>query len=220
MKRTARGIGPFGPLFFAPEGDGGAGNGQPSAGDPGAGGGGSALPPTAQPPTTPPGQPESTVPYARFSEVNAELQKLRQAEEQRQRDELAKKGEHEQLAQREKSAREAAEQRATTIGRRAAFVAKAVAKATDPEAAYKLAMADGLLSNVEIDDEGNPKDGKAVETAVDETLKRYAFLKAGPKNSDFGAPAGGNGQPGQAEPKTARDMLAAGYSQLGAPTRR
>lgn len=207
----------FGPLYELPAG-GPPGNPAPGAPAtdpaPGAGGSGGAPPP-APPPA------EQTVPYARFSEVNSELQKLRQAEEARQAKELADKGQHEQLANAEKVKREAAEQRAERIARRAVFISKASGKVTDADAAAKLAMADGLLDKIEVDDDGNAKDPGAVDKIVTDLVKTYEFLKPGTGRTDFGAPAGGNGPSnGQPEPKTAREMLSRGYEALGEPRRR
>lgn len=128
---------------------------------------------------------------------------------------MQKKGEHEQLAQAEKVRREAAEARATRIAQRAAFVASAAGKVSNADAAAKLAMADGDLDKIEVDDDGNAKNADEVGKLVDALVKKYEFLKPGTNRSDFGSPAGGNGNPGGPEPKTARDMISAGYAQIG-----
>jgi hypothetical protein len=147
--------------------------------------------------------------------VNGELATLRREKEEREAKELADKGEHQKLAESEKAKREAAEARATTIARRSAFVAAASGKVTDPEAAYKLAQADGLLSDLGVDDDGNAKDPKQPAAIVESVLKAYEFLKV--KNGtgrDFGGPAGGN-QPGGKDRRdmTGMDMLQAGYAE-------
>jgi len=128
---------------------------------------------------------------------------------------MKKKGEHEQLAEREKAARVAAEERALRIARRAVFVGAAAGKVTSADAAAKLAAADGDLDKIEVDDDGNAKDEAAVGKLVDDVVKRYEFLKPGTNRNDFGQPAGGNGSQGGPEPKTARDMLSAGYAASG-----
>jgi hypothetical protein len=189
--------------FMAPEGEGGSGaaagnggdtgnaggsgssGGQPSSGGAGSGQGGAAG-------NGGDGEP-GPIPYVRFKEVNDELARRRAADEKRERDELTAKGEHEKVATQEREKREAAEARAVTIARRAAFMGKAAGKVADPEAAVKLAQADGLLG-FDVDDDGAPKDAKAVDAAVDEITKRYPFLKAqGAATRDFGNGHGATG---------------------------
>lgn len=200
----------LGPLFELPQGGPGGQNPAPGApaapeGAQGAGGGAPAQP------------SEQTVPYARFSEVNENYQKLLKAEQDRQAKELADKGQHEQLAASEKAKREASDARADRIARRASFVAAASGKVSNVEAAAKLAGADGLLDKIAVDDEGNAKDPKAIEAIVTDLVKTYEFLKPGTTTTNFGDPAGGNGPSGiQGEPKTARDMLRRGFEQNAA----
>lgn len=167
---------------------GGAGAPPPAAGAPAAG----TPPATGEPPKAPEGEP-GTIPYARFKEVNDELAKLRRAEEARTNAELTAKGEHEKVAAAEKTKREEAERRAERVARRAAFMAGASGKVQDVEAAFKLALTDGLLA-FDVDEEGSPKDAKAVEAAVAEVTKRYPFLKGqGTPDRDFGGNHGGTG---------------------------
>ncbi len=201
----------FGPLHEQNPPAGGQPTGDPAPGAPtpeGGNGGGGA-----------PAQPEdrsSWIPRGRFDEVNTELARLRKADEERAAAEATKNGEFQKLHDAEKAKREAAELRAVNIGRRAAFIAAASGKVQDPEAAYKLAAADGLLSDLEVDDDGNAKDAKKPGSIVDEVVKRYEFLKATEKNDrSFGGDrsgAGGQGNagfdPGKA---SARDMLRVGY---------
>lgn len=201
----------LGPLFF----DGEAGAPPAATGE----AGGSGAPAPAAPPA-PPALPaadnrEGFIPRERFDEVNGELQKLRQAEEERQRKDLEQKGEHQKLAEQEKARREAAEARAVGIARRAAFIAAAAGKVADPEAAYKLANADGLLNDLDVDDDGNAKDSKAPEKLVDEVVKRYEFLKAqnGTGRGYGGDRSGAGGAPELPPNATARDMISAGYAQ-------
>lgn len=195
----------LGPLYELPPGGptGDPAPGAPPASPP-------ALPAGGGAPPTP---PEQTVPYARFAEVNEGYQKLLKAEEERKTKELADKGEHAKVAEREKARADSAEEAKVKIGRKAAFVAAASGKVSDVSAAYKLAVADGLLLPLELDDEGEPKDDKVLGGVIDKLTKTYEFLKPGTKN--FGAPAGGNGpSDGSPEPKTSRDMLRQGYADL------
>lgn len=207
----------LGPLSFF-EGEGGApgdGGTPPATGTPPAGGG-------APAPGTPPaggnggGEPDRSgwIPRDRFDEVNGELQKLRTAEEERQRKTLEEQGKHEELAKTEKAKREEAERKALTIARRAAFIGAAAGKVSDPEAAYKLAQADGLLNDLDVDDDGNAKDPKAPGTIVDNLVKTYEFLKPSTKSRDFGGPNGGQGgQPaGDPSKMTADELLRVGLA--------
>lgn len=183
----------FGPLHEQnPPAGGPTGDPAPGAPAPDGGTGGGAPAPAGE-------DRSGWIPRERFSEVNTELQRLRKAEEDRIAAEATKKGEFEKLHEAEKSKREAAEARATRIGQRAAFIAAASGKVADPEAAYKLAAADGLLSDLDVDDEGNAKDAKKPGAIVDEIVKRYEFLKATKNDGSFGGDrsgAGGAGNPG------------------------
>jgi hypothetical protein len=146
--------------------------------------------------------------------VNTELATLRKEKEDREAKELVDKGEHQKLAETEKAKREAAEARATNIARRAAFIGAAAGKVTDAEAAYKLAQADGLLNDLDVDDDGNAKDPKKPAAIVEDVLKAYEFLKL--KNGTgrgYGEPAGGNGAGSPDRSKmTGLDMLQTGYA--------
>lgn len=210
----------LGPLFFQTSGDGAPG-GDPSGGAPATP---PATPPAGGAPTTPPAPAtpptDQSVPYARFKEVNDELQARKRADEERETAEATKRGEHEKVAQAEKAKREEAEAKALRVARRAAFVAGASGKVSDIEAAYKLALADGDLDKVEVDDDGMPKDAKAVEQAITDLTKRYEFLKVDSRS--FGGDRGGQqpGGGGPSDPKTAQDMLATGYAAIGDPRRR
>ena len=209
----------LGPIFFF-DGEGG---GAPGGGDAGGGGGGApAQNPPAPPATTPPAggqggqEREGFIPRERFDEVNRELQARKAADEERERKELEAKGEHQKLAEAEKAKREAAEAKALTIARRASFIGAAAGKVADPEAAYKLAVADGLLNDLDVDDDGNAKDPKKPGAVVDEVVKRYEFLKAKNGDRSFGGDRGGNGQdalPVDPSKLNARQMLSVGYEQ-------
>lgn len=207
----------IGPLFEQAPPAGGQPSGNPAPGAPPAGGSGGSGggAPAGQPPTPPADNHSGFIPRERFDQVNDELRTLKAAEEKRAADEAQRKGDFETLSKTEKAKREAAEQKATTIGRRAAFISKAVGKVTDAEAAYKLAAADGLLNEIEIDDEGDAKDPKKVDAAVEAVLKSYEFLKSAEPRKDFGQPR--NGQPGappvDTSKMTGRDMLRTGFDQ-------
>lgn len=204
----------LGPLFETPPGGPG---GAPPAGDPpappAAPAGGGGVPPA--PPAPPADGP--TVPYERFKAQGDELARYKAAEAERTEADAKKRGDYEALDKASKEKLAEANAKAERIARRAAFVSKAAGKVADAEAAYKLAVADGKLETLKIDDDGNVTDDKAVETIIAELLKSYEFLKVGSKN--FGEPAGGNGAAG-ADPKppegrgSGRDMLRVGYEQL------
>lgn len=178
-----------------PAGDGKAGDGKP-AGDGGA------------PVVVPPGY----VPSESLRAVTAERDRLKKAADDAEAAKLTANGEHEKLAAQEKTKREEAEARAERVARRAAFLAGASGKVADPEAAYKLAVADGLVA-FKVDEEGIPEDPKAVETAVTEIGKRYPFLKGkGTATSDFGNDHGGTtaGAPVDVEKMTPMEKMIAG----------
>lgn len=102
-----------------------------------------------------------------------------------------------------------------TIARRAAFIAAASGKVSDPEAAYKLANADGLLNDLDVDDDGNAKDPKAPAGIVDTLVKSYEFLKPNDKARDFGGDRGGAGgaPAGDISKMGASDMLREAFRQ-------
>lgn len=206
----------FGPLHETPPG---ALPGNPTGGDPppaASGGGGTGTPP-APPAGGPPADDRSAwIPRERFEQERQKAETLAREKADRETADLAKKGEHEKLYEGEKAKREAAEARAMFIARRAAFIGKASGKVADPEAAYKLAAADGLL-DFEVDDDGNAKDPKKVDEAIAEIVKRYEFLKPTGTSQNFGDPRGGTppGAPMDPSKMTGRDMLRAGFEQTG-----
>jgi len=196
----------LGPLAFYPEGDGAPGDAE--------GGGSTPAPKPPDPPAqpAPPNpSPEQTVPYARFEEVARENRALKAAEEARQTEEEKRQGNFEKLSEKEKAAREAAEERALRFARRAGFVSQATGKVVDVDAAYTLAQAQGMLDEVEIDDEGNVKDPPKIDGVITELLKRHEFLKVIASRKDFGDHKGGQSPSGGDRPKTAIEMLQAGY---------
>lgn len=151
--------------------------------------------------------------------MNSEYSRLKKAEEDRVEADAKKRGDFEALNAQEKAKTAAAEERAAKIARRAAFISKAVDKVADAEAAFKLALADGMLNDLEVDDDGNAKDPKAIEKVVDELVKRYEFLKSTGNSRSFGDPTGGNGgAPIDTSKMTGQDMLRAGYAAQ--PSRR
>lgn len=196
----------------------------PPAGDPAPGtppappappaGGGSGQPPAPPAPGTPPADPDRSawIPRARFDEVNTRLQALEAAEAKKTEDEAKKRGDFETIDKQQKEKIAAAEAKAERIARRAAFISKAAGKVNDAEAAYKLAEADGMLSTLKVDEDGNA-DPKEVEKIVDDLVKKYEFLKAASKSRNFGDPADGNGGGPPIDPSkmNATDMLRSGY---------
>jgi hypothetical protein len=203
----------FGPLYETTPPAGGTPPGEPvptpSTGTPPANGGG--------------GDREGFIPRQRFDEVNSELQAFRKAEADRQAEQAKKAGDFEKVEASLRSRAEQAEARALTVARRAAFVAASSSKVTNPEAAYKLALADGDLADLDVDDDGNAKDPKAVEKIVDEVTKRYEFLKIDDKKTrSFGDDRSGAGgaAPTDLSKMGSRDLLSAGYAAIGEPRRR
>lgn len=163
--------------------------GTPPGGDPPANGGGAPVPPT-----TPPVPPtdERFIPKERFDEVNREYQRLKTAQEKREKDEAEKKGEFEKLTAIEKERADKAEALAQSTARRAAFVSAASGEVADAMAAYKLAQADGLLEAIPVDENGDVDDAK-MKTVVETIVKKYEFLKPD-KKAPFGGDRGGNTQ--------------------------
>lgn len=182
----------------------------------GAGAGGGGEPPKPDPKSEPPKPPEgdgNVVPKARFDEVLNERNALQREKQEREADEAKRRGDWQKAHDTEKEKRETAEARAERIGRRAAFVGGASGKVADVEAAYKLAAADGLLDAVEIDDDGNAKDPKAVETIVASLTKKYEFLKPG-TGRGFGGDHGDGGQaPESTEGMSGLELMRAGIQR-------
>lgn len=205
LRRRCHGLGPL--FFFEGEAPGGT----PPA-DGGATGAGGAPP---APPVAGPASEDRAgwIPRDRFDLATTELAALKREKEERTAKELADKGQHEQLAANEKAKREAAEARAVHIARRAAFVAGASGKVADVEAAYKLAQADGMLNDLDVDDDGNAKDQKKVEGIVADIVKRYEFLKQqNGTGRGYGGDKGGQDTgPVDTSKMTGLDMLQAGY---------
>jgi hypothetical protein len=206
----------LGPLSFfessgAPGGDPAAGAPAP---EPAPAGGAPATPPAS-------GEPDRSgwIPRDRFDQVNAEREALRKEKESREQADLTAKGEHEKVAANEKAKREEAEARALKVARRAAFIAKGSGAFSDVEAAYKLAAMDGDLDKIEVTDDGEPKDAKAVEAIVTDLGKRYEFLKIDKRS--FGGPSDGQrAQNGGHDPKTADEMLRAAFASSPVRERR
>jgi hypothetical protein len=202
------------------EQSGGAGGSGSGAGAPPAGS------PPANPPADPPAQnppasggqppvPPGYVPAESLRAVTAERDRLKKAHDDAEAAKLTANGEHEKLAAQEKTKREEAEARAERVARRAAFLAGSSGKVADSEAAYKLAVADGLVG-FKVDEEGIPEDPKAVEAAVAEVTKRYPFLKGkGTPTNDFGNDHGGTqpGAPVDVEKMTPVEKMVYGMTQ-------
>ena len=158
-----------------------------------------------------------SIPKARFDEVNSELQRMKKAEEARQKKELADKGEHEQLAATEKSAREKAERVLRRTAIEAAFVKAAAGKVADIDAAMKLSD----LSTIDVEISGDDEDATAVvkgdvAKVVEATLKAYPFLKPGASTTGggMGGPVGGaGGNPPDMSKLTSDQKIALGLEQ-------
>lgn len=221
----------FGLTYFR-DGEGGDGGGGDGAGTgsgsgsgtgtgtgSGSGTGGSGAGTGGGAPAAGTGTGEVMIPKARFDEVNSEYQRLKQAEEARQADEAKRKGEFEKVAEQEKQKRTEAEQRALAVGRRAAFIGALSTKLSDVTAAYKLAKADGLVDTIELDDDGEPKDTKAIEALAETLTKNYPFLKPGAPATGrgFGGDHGGAGAPSNVdiESMTTAERMEYGIRQAG-----
>lgn len=213
MFRYVRFLG-LGPLLVDTSASDGTPTGDPAPGtpppDPSGGGGGAPIP-------EPQGE---SIPYARFAQVNAERSALLKEKEEREAVDQKAKGEHEKLYETEKGKREAAEARVLSIARRSAFIGVAAATAADPEAAFKLASADGMLDDVVIDENGSA-DPKVVAKIVEDLLKRYEFLRAAPKDRNFGDPKDGQtpAPSGDLSKLSTRQMLELGFTQSSGRTR-
>lgn len=182
------------------------------AGQAGAGGSGSPATPTPQQPTPTPaaqqpspapaqptqqqpsaqgGTPEGFVPIDQLRAVTAERDRLNREKEERETETQRQQGEWQKLAEKNEEKAKTFESRFLATARRAAFVASAAkgGNIADPEAAYKLALTDGRLNDVKVDDDGNAEES-VIAKAVEDTLKAYAFLKSG--NGSFGGERSGN----------------------------
>lgn len=146
--------------------------------------------------------------------MNTRLQALEAAETKKAEDEAKKRGDFEALNASEKAKTAAAEEKATRIARRGAFIARASGKVADADAAYKLALADGMLNDLKVDDEGDA-DPKIVDKIVEDIVKKYEFLKGKSNGGDrsFGADqsGAGSGTPVDRSKMSSADMLSAGY---------
>lgn len=210
----------FGPLYETQPPTGGAPTGDPAPGAPapdagGTGGGGASAPATGQPSTD---DRSGWIPRERFDQVNSELVARKAADQAKADEEARKRGDFEALDKSNKEKIAAAEDRATRVARRAAFIARAAGKVADADAAFKLALADGMLNDLKVDDEGDA-DTKVVDKIVDELVKKYEFLKGKSNDRSFGGDTSGNGgAPVDVSKMSGQDMLRAGYG--ASPSRR
>lgn len=146
-------------------------------------------PPTAQ--SQQQGTPEGFVPRDSHLAVTRERDELKRQIDAQETERQKQQGEWQKLAEKHEGEAKAWKGRFESTARRAAFVATAASskdRIADPDAAYKLALADGLLNDLKVDDDGNV-DSKAVDEAVKSTIGKYAFLKAG--SGSFGGERSG-----------------------------
>lgn len=187
------------PIGFL-EGNGapGAGGGGDAGGEGGTGEGSGAPPP--KPGTGKPdadaGDKEPMIPKARLDEVLRENKRLKDAEDKRQRDALQAQGQHEELARKEKDRGDELAESNKALGRRLAFVEAATGRVSNVQLAAKLAAVDGLLADVEVDENGAVTKGdvgKIIDTMLGS--EEYAFLKPGTPTTGprTGDPVGGAG---------------------------
>ena len=176
------------------------------------------TPPSGDPPATPQ-QPSNVqvppgyVPADNLRAVAEERDALKRERDEAERKKAEDEGRWQELAGTEKQKREAAEQRFIAVARRAAFVSQASKEGvTDPEAAYKLAVADGLLNDVKVDDDGNA-DVKAIAEAVKSAQGTYKFLK---RDGSFGGERGGQPEPDASDPNlSSRERMRRAFSTSG-----
>lgn len=171
-------------------------------------------PDTASQPT-PGTTPEGLVPIEQLRAVTAERDRLNREKEESERKKAEDEGRWQELAEKNDAKAKAAQERFEATARRAAFVAAISGKASDPMAAYKLALADGRLNDVAVSDDGEA-DEKPIAGAIDETLKKYPMLKSGA--GSFGGERGGaqsdntGFDPNKAD---ARTLLQEGFRRSG-----
>lgn len=187
----------------------------------GAGGSSAPAQPTQEPSQPAPAQqpsqsqqqtPEGFVPKESLNAVTAERDRLKREAEERDREKAEAEGRWQELAQKNDDKAKSFESKFLATARRAAFVAAASGKASDPMAAYKLAIADGLLDDVKVSDDGEAEE-KPIADAVDVTLKKYAFLKSGA--GSFGGERGSTQSEPTDDPNrkiTSRERLEAGIA--------
>lgn len=194
------------PLFFAggTGGDAGAAGGSGEGGGAGAGSGGTGGSTSSgdggdkgKTTSGSGGDSEPMIPKSRFDEVNREYQRMKAAEERRIADDLKAKGEHEKLAEQERAGREKAQSAMKSLARRTAFVEAAAGRVSNVQTAVKLALVDGMLDELEVDDDGQITKGDASKI-VEKMLadEQYAFLKPDAQRSrktgEATSGAGGN----------------------------
>jgi hypothetical protein len=160
--------------------------------------------------TTPQQTPDGFVPIESLHAVTAERDSLKRATEEAERKTAEEQGRWQELAEKNDAKAKEAQAKFESTARRAAFVSAISGKASDPMAAYKLALADGLLNDVKVDEDGNAEDDP-ITKAIDATLKKYPMLKAGA--GSFGGERGGTqSETTGFDPKkaTSREMLEEG----------
>lgn len=133
------------------------------------------------------GTPDGFVPRESHLAVTRERDDLKRQIDAQETERQKQAGEWEKVASKKDEEAKAWKTRFESTARRAAFVAAAATgkdQASDPDAAYKLAVADGLLNDLKVDDDGNVE-AEAVTKAVKATIDKYDFLKS-KGNGSFG----------------------------------
>lgn len=139
------------------------------------------------------------MPAEQLREVAKERDDLKKAAADAEEAAQVKRGEWEGVAQKRETERDEWKGKFFTVGRRAAFVAAIATQVPDATAAYKLAVADGLLKDVKVDDEGEA-DSKQIAEAVKTTMDRYKSIFG--KSRSFGGERGAQGAPQSDDPNT------------------
>jgi hypothetical protein len=124
--------------------------------------------------------PEGFVPVDSLRAVTAERDRLKREADDRETESQKKQGEWQAVAEKNDAKAKDFEARFLTTARRAAFVAEAAkaGKVSDPMAAYKLALTDGLLNDIPVTDDGEAEQ-RAIAKAVEKITESYGFLKSG-----------------------------------------
>ena len=161
--------------------------------------------------------PPGYVPSESLRAVTAERDRLAREAQERTEAEQTAKGEWEKVAEgrtkeRDKAIGERDEWKGKflSVARRAAFIADIAPQTTDAAAAYKLALVDKFVDDIDVDDDGNANPEK-VKAAVKKTLDTYKNL-AKPKG--FGGDRSGQlpESPGDpSAPMSARERMRRGY---------
>jgi hypothetical protein len=189
--------------FFEGNGAPGAGDGD-AGGNAGAGSGAGDAPPAGQQQQR---SGEPLIPKSRLDEVLAENRRLKAAEEERERKSLEAKGQHEQIAAKEKARAETAIAQLKETKLQAAFVMAASGKVNDVEAAWALAD----TSSITVSDEG--KISGDIDAVIAKAVEKYPMLKGQPSRRTDESVNGAGGNPPDVSKLTAAQKIERGLTE-------